>query len=317
MVKKSTISIAIPTYNRGNCLIQTLKKIDECIPCDVNVFIRDNGSSDQTLEQVKAYSSKTTRKIFLNENNQNKGIDYNIINVVRDANTDYVWLLGDDDLFTSDAYCKIKSVLDEDPNIGLIFCNYSIWDNNFEYCMCNAAISNNKNQYFNDGREIILIVGELLSFISCMVIKREQFISGLQSKPDSLTGTAVDFVWPISKILTKYSARYIAEPLIRYRAGDENRGFSWTNLTKPYLSAIEPVVNGRADLRVAVKQLCLERSLMGKIRASRIAGYLSLTGRLQVLISLFPVFFGFKVYWCRVVPWLLFPYILIKYMRQK
>jgi len=312
----NTLSIAIPTFNRAHALYETLLRIDAVIPIHVPLVIRDNASTDSTLEIVKKFKSDSKREVIVNTNDQNMGIDYNIIKVVEDVSTDYVWLLGDDDSFTDNAYERYVSILNSYKNIGLIFSNYSVWDNIFLDCLKSNVFDQKEDVYFADGRDIINIVGELLSVLSCLVIRKKEFIEALAIKPIALTGTAVDFVWCLSHILTKSSAYYVGTALINWRSGDEDRGFSWTRLTQPYLQAIKPATDGRPDLAMAAKRLCLERSLVGKIRATRISGNLSFAGRIQVLTSLFPIFFGFRVYWTRVIPWLLFPYQLIKLVRE-
>ena len=73
----TTLSICIPTYNRSDYLRKTLESIvvqDVFLNSDeINVYISDNASSDNTKELVASYMEKYPNKIFYNRNETNIG----------------------------------------------------------------------------------------------------------------------------------------------------------------------------------------------------------------------------------------------------
>ena len=103
-----SLSIAIPTFNRSDKLMELLMRIEVIVPLEIPVVIRDNGSSDESWNTIENYRKNTTRLVKATKNQKNLGIDYNIFSVVEDCDTEFVWLLGDDDDFEDAVWEKIK-----------------------------------------------------------------------------------------------------------------------------------------------------------------------------------------------------------------
>ena len=97
MIEKANnlISITIPTYNRASLLDASL---DFHIPIakkhNIKIFISDNASEDNTAEVVKKRYAEYPL-IFYSRNEINIGLDANVEQALKLADTKYVWLLGD------------------------------------------------------------------------------------------------------------------------------------------------------------------------------------------------------------------------------
>ena len=139
------LSIAIPTYNRCNYLMELIPNLlEQCYKADKNytdieVIINDNASTDATYEYIlKNFNNNKRIKYYRNP--ENIGGDANFIKSVERANGKYVWLFGDDELLEDNAMVKILNVInkysssliivkDESYNMGLhhsqLFRNYS------------------------------------------------------------------------------------------------------------------------------------------------------------------------------------------------
>jgi len=96
-----TISICIPTYKRAACLRQCLDSIVEQFDTaevrdHVEIVISDNASNDGTEDIVKKMQ-QIFANITYHKQDQNVGVDKNILNVVARATGEYIWFLGDDD----------------------------------------------------------------------------------------------------------------------------------------------------------------------------------------------------------------------------
>mgnify|MGYP001591943761 FL=1 len=125
MENKLLISIAIPTYNRAEILEKLLYRLVlqlENFQGLVEICISNNGSLDNTAQMVANFVKKYPDLIRYRQNNTNLGFDSNIIDVVKMARGEFIWLLGDDDLIVDGG---IKKVLDfignyADKNTGLI-----------------------------------------------------------------------------------------------------------------------------------------------------------------------------------------------------
>jgi len=119
------LTIAIPTYNGSATIQRTLDSIfNQPFSTDeVNVMVCDNCSTDNTLAVLEPYA----HKIELFKNEQNLGGDRNFQLCAERSTTQYVWIVGDDDLLRSDA---IESVLQKIRNhdYAAVFVNFSLYD---------------------------------------------------------------------------------------------------------------------------------------------------------------------------------------------
>lgn len=97
---KKIITIAIPTYNRAEQLEASICELLKILPAECCVLVSDNGSTDSTLEVCKKFS-KSDAFEFL-ENEKNEGYDKNVLKLLLNIRTDYVWFLSDDDRITED-----------------------------------------------------------------------------------------------------------------------------------------------------------------------------------------------------------------------
>ena len=104
-MNKPLLSICIPTYNRADylkkCLGSIVAQFNDPEVCDnIEIAVSDNASPDNTREVVEEYQ-KNFRNIKYSRNNENLGVDRNVINVVEMASGVYGWYMGDDDVVGS------------------------------------------------------------------------------------------------------------------------------------------------------------------------------------------------------------------------
>lgn len=119
------LTIAIPIYNGA----KTIKRLLDCILNQnfsreaVDLIICDNGSTDNTLEVIKPYVNNFT--LFTNDTNL--GADKNFELCVNRSNSEYVWILGDDDYLKDGAIEEILKKLYQ-KTYACIFINFSLFD---------------------------------------------------------------------------------------------------------------------------------------------------------------------------------------------
>lgn len=122
-MKDPILSICIPTWNRDQYLKVGLDRLEEQIkyicPDDIEIFVSDNCSSDNTKSVVKEFIDKGIQ-IKYNRNNENIGMDRNFHTCMKLSKGKFIWLLGDDDYLVKGALNKIINLLKEYPSIGLL-----------------------------------------------------------------------------------------------------------------------------------------------------------------------------------------------------
>ena len=119
MENKILLSIAIPTYNRADCLKRLLNNI---IPQalefkdNVEICISNNSSTDNTREVVLNFKEKYPDLIKYNENEKNLGFDRNVLKVVNMAEGEFIWTCSDDDLLVKNGLKEIIEFLRENKD---------------------------------------------------------------------------------------------------------------------------------------------------------------------------------------------------------
>ena len=117
------ISICIPTYNRSNNLnncLYSIYKNREYLD-NVEVCILDNCSTDNTRKVVNEFKNKIN--INYKKNIRNFGMAYNIINVTKISNGEFIWIIGDDDILMDDSIYRLKKMIKKNKNIDFFYVN--------------------------------------------------------------------------------------------------------------------------------------------------------------------------------------------------
>jgi len=97
---KKILTVAIPTYNRSKQLELRLNELLPQLTPEVVIRVFDNGSKDQTAEIVRKYESQA---VHLTRSEFNAGGPRNVTRCIEESETEWVWLMGDDDFIKPDA----------------------------------------------------------------------------------------------------------------------------------------------------------------------------------------------------------------------
>ncbi|MFJ1322470.1 glycosyltransferase family 2 protein [Capnocytophaga canis] len=119
---KKLLSICIPTYNRAKILDEALGHINREMKNvdieEVEIFISDNNSPDETFEVVQKYV-ELGMSLKYSKNERNIGADGNFKKCIDNANGKYLWILGDDDFLKEGSLCFLLDQL-RDQDFGLV-----------------------------------------------------------------------------------------------------------------------------------------------------------------------------------------------------
>ena len=120
-----TLGVCIPTYRRPEFLARCLASIiDQAGDLAVEVFVADDSCSDVNTSVIEAARSRFPTLRY-HRNDSNLGINENIRRVVELADTDYVWLVGEDDFFLAGALAKVCAAI-EAADGPFVMCNYAL-----------------------------------------------------------------------------------------------------------------------------------------------------------------------------------------------
>ncbi len=110
------ITIVTPSFNQGNYLEATIKSIINQKYNNLEYFIIDGGSSDESVKIIKKYEKYINYWISEKDGGQSEAINKGL----RMATGDFITWINSDDLLQPDILAKIPTFF-ESSNTGLIF----------------------------------------------------------------------------------------------------------------------------------------------------------------------------------------------------
>ncbi|GAB4493270.1 MAG: hypothetical protein Fur0016_29280 [Anaerolineales bacterium] len=122
-LSKSTVSLIIPCYNYGHFAAEAIESaLLQTYPPDEILFI-DDASSDNSVEVARRYEPR----IRVEVNEKNLGVVENFRKAVAITSGDYVVFLGADNRFRSDYVEQCKSILDMNPETGVVYTHFLLF----------------------------------------------------------------------------------------------------------------------------------------------------------------------------------------------
>ncbi len=123
---KPLITIGIPTRNRQKFLKRLLEQLETELKgheSEVEVLVSDNGSEDDTSGMCREMQKRLPLRY--SRHAQNVGFDRNVTTLIEKAEGEYLWMFGDDDLFTQGAIGRMIDALKKQKEpLGCVLANY-------------------------------------------------------------------------------------------------------------------------------------------------------------------------------------------------
>lgn len=169
------LTIAIPTYNRADLLIESLNSVVDQISDGVEVLINDNASTDNTEEVVRTYLAKHSFLKY-SKNSSNIGPDANFLSCLQKSKGSFVQLLSDDDILLPGAVNKILTTILINPGASVIRTNCCSFLKSFNLSdLTSPAYGISEDIYFNNKNKFLEYVGYASVFMSTTVYNRRVF----------------------------------------------------------------------------------------------------------------------------------------------
>ncbi|MEM5565393.1 glycosyltransferase family 2 protein [Psychroserpens sp. AS72] len=108
-------SVVIPLYNKEQEITDTISSVLAQTFADFEVIIINDGSTDNSLNQVEKFSDKRIR-IYTTEN---KGVSHARNFGIKNASAQYIAFLDGDDIWKPQHLHDLKSLIESYPNCGL------------------------------------------------------------------------------------------------------------------------------------------------------------------------------------------------------
>lgn len=126
------VSIIIPCYNQGKYVAEAINSALRQTFKDIEIVCVNDGSTDNSVEIIKSFENKYKNFIFLN-NEENRGVIYSRNFAIKNCNGTYILPLDADDIIEPTYVEKAVKILDNNPNIGIVYCKAKIFGNYDKY----------------------------------------------------------------------------------------------------------------------------------------------------------------------------------------
>lgn len=127
---KSTISVALCTYNGERFLPGQLASIARQTRLPDQVVICDDGSSDRTIEIAEAFARSVPFRVEVHRNAVNLGSTRNFEQAILACTGSLIALSDQDDLWHPDRLRRSEEELEWHPEAGLVFTDGEVIDDN-------------------------------------------------------------------------------------------------------------------------------------------------------------------------------------------
>ena len=112
------VSVVIASYNHARYVADTLQSVLDQTYQDFEIVITDDGSSDETVAEIKKFTDPRIRFFSFPAN---RGACTAMRNCLENADGRYVAVLNSDDVFLPGKLAKQVQFLDTHPDIGAVF----------------------------------------------------------------------------------------------------------------------------------------------------------------------------------------------------
>lgn len=120
------VTIGIPTYNVGRFIGQTLKSVLAQTYSNFELIITDDGSTDNTVEEIKKFNDPRIKLIV---DGENRGISYRLNQQINIAKGKYFVRMDGDDLMFPGRVEKEVDYLEQHPEVDVVGAAAVIIDN--------------------------------------------------------------------------------------------------------------------------------------------------------------------------------------------
>lgn len=242
-----TLTIAIPTYNGAPTIERLLDSIfiQDFRKDQVNIIVCDNCSTDNTLEVLKRYENRVT--IFKNETNL--GGDRNFRLCVQMAESEYVWIIGDDDFLRVDAISEVLNKIVK-QKYACIFVNFSLYDIKLQRESLERYIPIETDIETTGISNFLTHTNIAANFLSAMIHNKELFLS---VNVDEYIGSCWLQFAVILDYVNNEKVLIIADPLMVNMGDSSGREFNVGGIAVKIMSNLFTIVKNAKSIYIDPK----------------------------------------------------------------
>ena len=192
---KYLLTVVIPTYNRAKDLKECLSYVIPQVMAHkdkVHIYISDNASTDNTKEVVKGIMADYPDIITYFCQKVNLTASPNFDDAVHRVNSEYVYMLSDDDFIVPECITFLLNCIKEYPDVAYFYLNQYVADEEMQGVkLFNANIGKGYVTVYESGAELIKKYYNGPSCISANMFRKEVWADASVLKKEDCPG----YVW--------------------------------------------------------------------------------------------------------------------------
>ncbi|MBP2678317.1 MAG: Alpha-L-Rha alpha,3-L-rhamnosyltransferase, partial [Deltaproteobacteria bacterium] len=122
------MSVALCSYNGEKFLRPQLRSIAEQTRAPDEVVVRDDGSSDRSVEILQEFSAQAPFPVRVFVNEVNLGSTRNFERAIADCRGEVIALCDQDDVWTAQKLARLMEAFDADSRLDVVFTDAEIAD---------------------------------------------------------------------------------------------------------------------------------------------------------------------------------------------
>lgn len=318
---KPLFSILLPTYKSEKIIGDTLESIIKQTVTDFEVIICDNDSKDKTEEVVRSFSDKRFKYY---QNKENLGYPGNLEKCRNLATGTYIYMIGSDDILSSQALKKTYDAFCLDKDVGAVTRPYYWFGGNTVDRAVRVVepLDSTADRVISifDGEKEFRKVFESVGQLSGLAIKRELIEEPVN--PDIFTA----HIYPFLSVFKKHKIVFLKDYLVAIRIfSSMSRSVSSIYEPSPtytWIKMFQKVLNGKKyDLprQWGIRHICL--NFEGLVQIKNYARFPLLYKEISILLNYQPSIIINPKFWVFALGTILTPKIflikLVDYYKSK
>ncbi len=211
------VSFIVPCYKLAHFLEESVNSILSQSYGNIEVLILDDQSPDNTEEVSTGLVKKhPDRQITYIRNSENLGNIRNYNKGIRLAAGEHVWILSPDDrLHSKDIVSEYVRLMDDNRDIGFIFCPGNVIENDTNTGVYKRSVYRDSDQIL-DGLQLVGDIAENnFELLSPSVMIRKKCYEEITYFPEDIPHRGDSYVWAL--IAMQYRVGYFSTPMVDYR----------------------------------------------------------------------------------------------------
>ena len=208
------VTVYITCFNYGSYVDEAIQSVLNQTYQNFELIVIDDGSSDNSREVIKAYKQNARIQIIFQ---QNKGLNATNNVAIRNAKGKYIVRLDADDYFEPEALGVMTSILESDPDLGLVFPDYYYVD------IEGNRTGTHRRHFFDD--EVTLY--DQPAHGACTMVRLE-YLTKLDGYDESFSCQDGFDLW--IKFIKFHKVTNINRPLFSYRQHNRNLSTNQNNI---------------------------------------------------------------------------------------